>query len=146
MNWAMEHENNGKRWSTRGSTRSWSHGMMTPTLIAGRSTSFTCLGMKPECLKSAPSPLSFLDTVVKSNLAIGSFLFYFSFLGIWLISGFWFFNCFVQRRTCKRPGQLWMEMNGMEWNEKNIFRIFFPPSCLGVLTEKMESSFPCLRV
>ena len=45
----------------------------------GRSTSFTCLGMKPECLKSAPSPLSFLDTVVKSNLAIGSFLLYFSF-------------------------------------------------------------------
>ena len=34
----------------------------------------------------------------------------------------------------------------MEWNEKNIFRIFFPPSCLGVLTEGLESSFHCLRV
>ena len=34
----------------------------------------------------------------------------------------------------------------MEWNEKNIFRIFFPPSCLGVLTERMDFPFPCLRV
>ena len=31
-------------------------------------------------------------------------------------------------------------------NEKNIFRIFFPPFCLGVLTEGMESSFPYLGV
>ena len=96
-----------QRWSTRGSTTSQSHGMMTPTLIAGRLTSLTCLGMKPECLKSAPSPLSSLDTEVKSKLAIGSFLFYFSFLGIWLILGFWFLNCFLQRSTCKRSGQLW---------------------------------------
>ena len=34
----------------------------------------------------------------------------------------------------------------MEWNKKNIFRIFFSSSCLGVLTEGMKSSFPCLRV
>ena len=103
----MATSHSSQRWSTRGSTTSWSHRMMTPTLIAGRLTSLTCLGMKPECLKSAPSPLSFLNTLVKSNLAIGSFLSYFSFLGIWLILGFWFFNCFVQRSTCKRSGQLW---------------------------------------
>ena len=96
-----------QRWSTRGSTTSRSHGMMTPTFIIGRSTSSICLGMKLECLKSAPSPFSFLDTEFKSKLAIGSFVFYFSFLGIWLISGFWFFNCFVQRSTCRRSGQLW---------------------------------------
>lgn len=46
-----------QRWSTRGSMTSRSHGMMTPKLITGRSTSLTCLRMKPECLKSAPSPL-----------------------------------------------------------------------------------------
>ena len=34
----------------------------------------------------------------------------------------------------------------MEWNENNIFRIFFPLSCLGVLMERMKSSFLCLRV
>ena len=79
-----------QRWSTRGSTTSQSHGMMTPTLIAGRSTSFTCLGMKPECLKSAPSPLSFFDTVVKSNLAIVHFCFIFLFwvFGWFQVSGF----------------------------------------------------------
>ena len=96
-----------QRWSTKGCMTSRSHGMMTPTLITGRLTSSICLGMKLECLKSAPSPFSFLDTEVKSKLAIGSFMFYFSFLGILLISCFWFFNCFVQRSTCKRSGQLW---------------------------------------
>ena len=50
---------------------------------------------------------SFLDIEVESKLAIGSLLFYFSFLGIWLISGFWFFNCLVQRSIHKRSGQLW---------------------------------------
>ena len=34
----------------------------------------------------------------------------------------------------------------MKWNENNIFKIFFPPTCLGVLIEGMESSFTCLRV
>ena len=34
----------------------------------------------------------------------------------------------------------------MELNENNIFRIFFPPSCLGVSTKGMKNSFPCLRV
>ena len=95
------------RWSMRTMVKDEAQGEAQEAEAMGRSTSFTCLGMKLECLKSAPSPLSFLDTVVKSNLAIGSFLFYISFLGIWLISGFWFFNCFVQRSTCKRPGQLW---------------------------------------
>ena len=88
-----------KRWIGR-----WSMGTMA-TFHSSQSS--TCLGMKPECLKSAPSPLSSLDTEVKSKLAIGSFLFYFSFLGIWLILGFWFLNCFLQKSTCKRSGQLW---------------------------------------
>ena len=81
-----------KRWIGR-----WSMGTMA-TFHSSQSS--TCLGMKPECLKSAPSPLSSLDTEVKSKLAIGSFLFYFSFLGIWLILGFWFLNCLLQRSTC----------------------------------------------
>ena len=34
----------------------------------------------------------------------------------------------------------------MEWNENNIFRIFFPSSCLRVLIEGIENSFSCLRV
>ena len=34
-------------------------------------------------------------------------------------------------------GFAWEE--GMEWNEKNIFKIFFPSSCLRILTEGMES-------
>ena len=41
------------------------------------------------------------------------------------------------------------EWNGMEMNEKNNFRIFFPSLpflCLGVLIEGMESSFPYLEV
>ena len=67
MNWAMEHENDGD--ISQQPKIKHNHGMMTPTLIMGSSTSLTCLGMKPECLKSAPSPLSFLYTVVKSNLA-----------------------------------------------------------------------------
>ena len=30
------------------------------------------------------------------------------------------------------------EMNGMEWNERNCFRIFFSLSCLGVIMEEMK--------
>ena len=82
----MEHENDDDisqqpKIKHKANMTSRNHGMMTPTLIMGRLTSLTCLGMKPECLKSAPSPLSFLDTEVKSKLANGSLLFYFSFFG-----------------------------------------------------------------
>ena len=41
-------------------------------------------------------------------------------------------------------GSVWEER--IEWNEKNIFRIFFSLYCLRVLTEEIESQFPCLRV
>ena len=41
-------------------------------------------------------------------------------------------------------GSAWEE--GIEWNEKNIFRIFFPPYYLGVLTEGIKGSFLCLGV
>ena len=37
-----------------------------------------------------------------------------------------------------------MKWDGKETNEKNNFKIFFP--CLGVYLERMESSFPYLRV
>ena len=112
MNWAMENENNGdisqqpkiKHKAKHDKPKPWDD---DPNIDHGKTTSLTYLRMKPECLKSAPSPFSFLDTEVKSKLAIGSLLFYFSSLGIWLISGFWFFNCLVQRSTCKRSGQLW---------------------------------------
>ena len=39
-----------------------------------------------------------------------------------------------------------MEWNGMEMNEKNNFKIFFPSPCLKVLMEGVKNSFSYLRV
>ena len=69
---------------------------------------------------------------MKNNIRI-----FFSCIGV-LIEGKG--NSFQCQWLCLGGG------NGMEWNEKNIFRIFFPPSCLRVLMEGMNFPFPCLRV
>ena len=71
-----------QRWSTRGSMTSQSHGMMTPKLITGRSTSLTCLRTKPECLKSAPSPLfpRYRGRIQISNWFIIVLFFFFGYL------------------------------------------------------------------
>ena len=85
------------RRSKRESTTSQSLGMMIPTSTAGPSKSSTLLGMNPECSKSAPSPLSSLNTEVKFQF------FYFFLSGLFALDfGFLFFLLVFFRKVLAR--------------------------------------------